>query len=358
MAQTQTVPTANGASVALPVGLRNCELCTCTAISRMVTEAPPTRYFVVVTEDEAAKFNECDALTLSAFEDQRMQYVCVVSDMQAALQTALRVKTKAAVQAASERSTWYVLEIHFTADKLVKLIMAAPARPYLYWCWTRAFIPDHVAQFHVYGDLKFRELASYSWSRFSIDPLGVGQLLRHTRFENIDEIDKAGRNALHGAAYIGYPALIEELLDQDILSKVNIQDKRGNSPLHTAVERYNLMCVKQFLKDERCDSMVELKNDRGRMALHLASTQTEVKILEALLEHPKADVKATDIDGHTPVHWAAWKGNKAAVEIFIKWGKMKDIADARNYEGKTASDIAEVKGYTAIAALLNCEANQ
>ena len=53
--------------------------------------------FVVVTEDEAAKFDECDALTLLDFDDKRMQYACVVSDMQAALQTALRVKTKAAV---------------------------------------------------------------------------------------------------------------------------------------------------------------------------------------------------------------------------------------------------------------------
>ena len=64
--------------------------------------------------------------------------------------------------------------------------------------------------FKLFGEVTFSELKHIRFSQFFRGPEGVAQLLRHTRVDPLKDTDKAGRSALHNAAYIGHPALESE----------------------------------------------------------------------------------------------------------------------------------------------------
>ena len=69
--------------------------------------------FVAMTAEEAIEVDHLRALSVNAFEDKSMSYICLHRDQSAALKTALRVKTKAAVEAAMKPSTWCVFKAVF-----------------------------------------------------------------------------------------------------------------------------------------------------------------------------------------------------------------------------------------------------
>lgn len=62
-----------------------------------------------------------------------------------------------------------------------------------------------------------------------------------------------------------------------------------------------------------------------------------------------ADINARNKDGMTPLHAAAWTGQKEAVGLLIEKGT--DI-DAKNNEGLTALQMASQKGHQSTIKLL------
>lgn len=58
-----------------------------------------------------------------------------------------------------------------------------------------------------------------------------------------------------------------------------------------------------------------------------ASSQLALEILNILLKHPKTSVDVTDKDGRQPLLWAASAGSESAVLALIKAGARVESSD-------------------------------
>lgn len=54
------------------------------------------------------------------------------------------------------------------------------------------------------------------------------------------------------------------------------------------------------------------KDEKGYTALHLATQHCMMDLVRQLLQTPGCEVSPRDVDGLTPLHWAASKGAAAA----------------------------------------------
>lgn len=165
---------------------------------------------------------------------------------------------------------------------------------------------------------------------------------------------------LHYAVMFENAKLVEFLLKND--HREDVEDSGQRTPLHLAVECGNLEIVKMLVK-ERKVSIVYLDN-KFRTPLHLACLKNHTNIVEYI-------VSVKDIFGEeifspsprdkyemTPLQMACYNGNFDIVKIlcrFIKnkesFGESLDIYHKDN-SGKTAIEIAEIKGFKDIAEYL------
>jgi class 3 adenylate cyclase len=127
---------------------------------------------------------------------------------------------------------------------------------------------------------------------------------------------------------------------------------------------------------------VEACDLKGRTALHLASSEGRLAVVEYLI-HNKANVHAKDHSGHEPLHEAALGGHMDVVKLLIKAGafltqefkseidlkirsfaargeflKMKELVesgfryDSADYSGKTALHVSSRSGHLEIVEYL------
>lgn len=80
------------------------------------------------------------------------------------------------------------------------------------------------------------------------------------------------------------------------------------------------------------------KPDPSRFSspLHAASYKGDFKVAELLLSRPGVELDKLDIDGRTPLMWAAEKGNEEVVRLLLSKGAN---ANVKNGRGKTAADL-------------------
>jgi ankyrin repeat protein len=93
---------------------------------------------------------------------------------------------------------------------------------------------------------------------------------------------------------------------------------------------------------------LDAKDDRGWVPLHAAAERGRREAVEFLLDKG-ADVKATDNGGQTPLHLAALRGNNKVVELLVARG-----ADprSRDQSKKTPLHLAEEENQEETAKLL------
>ena len=90
---------------------------------------------------------------------------------------------------------------------------------------------------------------------------------------------------------------------------VNVKDNRGRTALHIAAETG---CTESAALLIQHNADVDLKDQNGRTALHVASVSTRVKIVDMLKNH--ANMKIPDKLGYTAVHLAVQAGSTEIVE--------------------------------------------
>jgi len=105
--------------------------------------------------------------------------------------------------------------------------------------------------------------------------------------------------------------------------------------IHDAARKGDLTRIKELLKEDR--NLVNLKDNRDRTALHLASYKGYKDIIEFLIAND-AHINAKDFYQQTPLHWAASAGHLNIVKILVEKGAE---INPRNNDDLTPLDLAK-----------------
>jgi ankyrin repeat protein len=208
------------------------------------------------------------------------------------------------------------------------------------------------------------------------DLAGVASLLN--RGYHVDQRDEDGNTLLHAASQNGCLLVVEHLLARD--ASIDVTNKRGVTPICIAMA-YGHALVVDLLLECGADSsivteqglsplyfavgrdrtnVVKVAIDAGLSAsslvkpveklsaLHLSAARGNMDLIQMLLDHG-ADANATDDWGRCALHFAAYAGHSVVVLTLLKRGCNPT---ARTKRGTSASQIAKMKGYVALGALL------
>jgi ankyrin repeat protein len=170
----------------------------------------------------------------------------------------------------------------------------------------------------------------------------VAELLL-TNKSNVDATDGWGRTPLMFAVFDRDKEMAELLLQSN--ANVEFKDRTfGYSPLRWAMNNHNLELMQLFLAYK---ADVNTKDNNGFTPLGYATGTNEAKWLLA----NKADVNARDTTcgGGTPLHWAAFRGQKDVSELLL--ASNADV-NARDNSGGTPLHWAARKGQKAVVELL------
>jgi E3 ubiquitin-protein ligase mind-bomb len=167
--------------------------------------------------------------------------------------------------------------------------------------------------------------------------------------------DDTGDSWLHYCAY-GKQADGIELVMARRLQDVNVRNEKGSTALHVAVMLQDEKCVRTLL---RHSVDVNAADADGDTALHEAVARDSAAIVQLLLEAPGANASAFNGSGLTAMHRAAMKGNAGAVRVLTAHdGKL---AQDVKQDGFHSLHIAALNGHAEVVALLlndvRCEAN-
>lgn len=174
--------------------------------------------------------------------------------------------------------------------------------------------------------------------------------------ELINTRDASGATALHHAAALDDPTLLEQLMDRG--ADINARDDRGETPLHKAGRRLNVAAVKALLAR---GAFAHAANESGSTALYLAirfgpndpdSGERRKNIASLLLrsgtaESPDDPYAAKRKRKPTPLHVAAAYGRPELLPLL----ESADVSVADRY-GRTPLHVAALGDHVEIVRWL------
>lgn len=148
-------------------------------------------------------------------------------------------------------------------------------------------------------------------------------------------INDKGENGLHFAARCGAATTVSLLIQKN--TPINAQDKKGYTPLATAIESDHFKCINYLMNSG--PSLRGIQAPYGQTLLHIAARSNRAGLLVKLLSQDGAlDRNAIDHYGNTPLHYAAesLKGHQLVQDL------LNNGADPNqcNTEGYTPLDLA------------------
>ncbi|XP_041647453.1 oxysterol-binding protein-related protein 1 isoform X2 [Cheilinus undulatus] len=169
-----------------------------------------------------------------------------------------------------------------------------------------------------------------------------------------------GWTPLHLACYFGHKNVVEELLKAG--ADVNLPNNIGDTPLHKAAFTGRKEVVMLLLHYDACATVLNgtaqtpkdvTQNAEIRSMLEAAERTEERKLEEQLLEAAREgdfstltrllsrknppDISCTDLLGNTPLHCAAYRGQKQCALKLLKSGANPNI---KNKNEQTVFDLA------------------
>ena len=151
------------------------------------------------------------------------------------------------------------------------------------------------------------------------------------------QADTEHSTPLHLALYHGGFKVARLLLDRGV--NINVQDKKGRTPLHEALTELDdsfpdyFVDAVRFSLDHGAD--VDVGDGNGSTPLHVISQYGNVKAARLLLEHG-ARVDAQDNRHSTPLHVASRCGNTEVAYLLLEHGAN---IIARNKQGQTPQHL-------------------
>ncbi|XP_068428911.1 ankyrin repeat domain-containing protein 50 [Clinocottus analis] len=171
----------------------------------------------------------------------------------------------------------------------------------------------------------------------------VRQLL--DRRSPIDHRAYDGHSALSAALLEGHVEVAELLMRRG--ADTDVRDAEGRPLLYLLVLEDRL--EKANLLIEKGGVPLESRDSEGRTALHVASWQGCVEMVDLLLKHG-ANPNAQDTEGRPPIHSVAWTGHAEVGHRLLKTSGV--VIDLPCHQRATALSIAAQEGHANIVAML------
>ena len=157
----------------------------------------------------------------------------------------------------------------------------------------------------------------------------IRELLAHPHCK-ISATDHYGRNDLHISCIHGNAKITSLLLSID-QSVINVQDRKGRTPLHYASMLMHSNTSIQLLLDcENCDTT--LVDDDGNTPLQMALSRKTNRAVRLLLLSSKCNPN-TNINGYTPLHLVCEEGDLELVSLILSDREYR--SDMQCSDGKT-----------------------
>ncbi|XP_062607845.1 ankyrin repeat domain-containing protein 55-like isoform X2 [Saccostrea cucullata] len=158
---------------------------------------------------------------------------------------------------------------------------------------------------------------------------------------NINTQDCQGRTPLARATYEGWFEGVIYLLRKG--AKQSIAEKSGRTPLHASTYDKDVRIIGALLQTLSKEEVV--KDDNEKMtALHWAAFHNRPEHLQLLLMSG-AVMHCQDIDGKTPLHWAAEKGSVECCHLLLQCCKGPSLVNQQDHSSKNAIHYAAAAGH-------------
>ncbi|XP_073798578.1 ankyrin repeat domain-containing protein 26 isoform X14 [Danio rerio] len=189
-------------------------------------------------------------------------------------------------------------------------------------------------------DVKEKDLGKVHKAAFSGDVVKLRQLAKKN---DLNQLDKENRTALHIACACGHTDVVQYLVESKV--KLNLCDNQNRSALMKAVQCEQDRSVSLLLEHEADPNLVDIN---GNTALHLSARIPSLPVALQLLEH-SANINAQNKDGNTPLMLALMENHADMTELLLKEGADVNV---KNQEQRSALMIAACNGQISMVRLL------
>uniref|UniRef100_A0A8C4ID98 Uncharacterized protein n=1 Tax=Dicentrarchus labrax TaxID=13489 RepID=A0A8C4ID98_DICLA len=169
--------------------------------------------------------------------------------------------------------------------------------------------PDNGSVLSVGYELKDKDLGKVHKAASVGDLAKLKQLAKKN---DINQLDKENRTALHIACASGHVEVVQFLIESK--AKLNLCDNQNRSALMKAVQCQHERCVSILLENHAGPNLVDIN---GNTALHLAANIPSISTAILLLEH-EANINAQNKEGFTPLIVAVREDHIEMAEFLIK----------------------------------------
>ncbi|XP_059190741.1 ankyrin repeat domain-containing protein 26 isoform X2 [Centropristis striata] len=149
----------------------------------------------------------------------------------------------------------------------------------------------------------------------------LAKLKQLAKKNDINQLDKENRTALHIACASGHGEVVQFLVESK--AKLNLCDNQNRSALMKAVQGQHERCVNILLENHADPNLVDIN---GNTALHLAANIPSISTTVLLLEH-EANINAQNKEGFTPLTVAVREDHIDMAELLIKEGADVNFKD-------------------------------
>ncbi|XP_028440556.1 ankyrin repeat domain-containing protein 26 [Perca flavescens] len=178
--------------------------------------------------------------------------------------------------------------------------------------------PDNGSVLSVGYELKEKDLGKVHKAASVGDLAKLKQLAKKN---DINQLDKENRTALHIACAIGHVEVVQFLIESK--AKLNLCDNQNRSALMKAVQCQHERCVSILVENHAEPNLVDIN---GNTALHLAANIPSISTTVLLLEHG-ADINAQNKEGFTPLTVSVREDHIEMAEFLLKEGASVNFMD-------------------------------
>ncbi|KAM3870152.1 LOW QUALITY PROTEIN: ankyrin repeat domain-containing protein 26 [Diretmus argenteus] len=178
--------------------------------------------------------------------------------------------------------------------------------------------PDNGSVVSVGYELKEKDLGKVHKAASVGD---VAKLKQLAKKNDINQLDKENRTALHIACASGHVEVVHFLVESK--AKLNLCDNQNRSALMKAVQGQHERCVNVLLENHAEPNLVDIN---GNTALHLTANIPSISTAMLLLEH-EADINSQNKEGFTPLTVAVRENHVEMAEFLLKEGADVNVKD-------------------------------